>query len=333
MALQESVPEQVAKVLENIYYDVSHPASYGGVLKLAKASNVPIKNVKNWLASQDAYTLHKPVRIHFKRRKVLAFGIGELMQCDLVDMSKLAKYNRGVRYILTAIDVFSKKGYAVPLKRKNASSVLEGFKKLLKEAKLSISKLHTDRDKEFFNNKFSTFLKKKNIHHYSNHSEFKASVVERFNRTLKNKLYRIFTHRNSYKYLDVLKSVLKSYNESTHRSTGFPPSQVRSEVEPLVFNRLYEYTDTDEYKFNIGDRVRISKARNLFSRGFLPNWSDEVFEVLVRYPTIPRTYVLIDLKKSPLKGKFYEYELQKILKQNLDFWRVEKVLKKREVPS
>lgn len=117
------------------YYNVNICEAYGGISRLSKASGVSPRNTKQWLMTQDAYTLHKSIRLKFKRRKVLAYGIGDLMQCDLVDMIKLSKYNNGVKYLLTAIDVFSKYAHAIPLKSKSADSLLDGFKKLFEEMK------------------------------------------------------------------------------------------------------------------------------------------------------------------------------------------------------
>ena len=320
--------DDIKKTLEKHYYDVENPGSFGGVERLSKASGIPLKTTKKWLLSQDTYTLHKPVRFKFTRRKVLAFGIGDLMQCDLVDMSKYSKYNRGIKYLLTCIDVFSKYAYVIPLKNKNADSMLDAFKKLFRKTKY-VANLHTDDGSEFKNKKVQRYFKQRKINHYSTFSEFKASVVERFNRTLKNKLFRIFTHTNSYKYLNVLKSVLKSYNASKHRTTGYAPEEVTPDLEPIIFEKVYGYKMATNYKFDIGDQVRISKTKRTFRKGYLPNWTDEVFCIYKRFGTIPATYVLRDLKGTNIKGRFYEQELQKILKTNREFWRVEKILKSR----
>ena len=314
--------------LEKIYYDAENPGSYGGVSRLSKAARVPLKTAQRWLSAQDAYTLHKPIRRKFQRRKVMAYGIGELLQCDLMDVSKLSKYNRGFKYILVAIDVFSKYGYAIPLKRKDAKSVLEGFQKLIKQVKV-IRNLQTDQGKEFLNRVMKSFYKQHNIHHYYTHSETKASVAERFIRTLKEKLYRIFTHKKIPRYIDVLKSVLKSYNASKHRSTGYAPIDVTPDLEPEIFEKLYGYRAKPSFKFDIDDRVRISKTKRTFHKGYLPSWSYEIFTIYKRFPTYPPTYVLKDLKDEVVGGRFYEAELQKVTKTSRDFWKVEKILKTR----
>lgn len=317
------------EILEKIYFDADNPGSYGGVSRLAKAARLPVKVAREWLMRQDAYTLHKPVRYKFKRRKVLSFGIGELIQCDLIDVSKLSKHNNGFKYILVAIDVFSKRAYAVPIKRKNADSVVEAFKKVIKQAK-NVVNIQSDAGKEFLNRKVTALFKQHNINHYYTYSQNKSAIAERFIRTLKEKLYRIFTHTRSYRYIDVLESVLKSYNASKHRSTGYAPIDVTPDLEPIIFKRLYGRDKDSAFKFEVNDRVRISKARRTFHKGYLPNWTDEVFVIYKRYPTDPPTYLLKDLKELHIKGRFYEPELQKVAKTSRDYWKIEKILRTRK---
>lgn len=324
--------EDVKTKFEKIYYDIENPASYGGVSKLAKAASTSTHKAKEWLMTQDTYTLHKPVRFKFPRRKILSYGIGELMQCDLVDMSKFSKHNGGNKYLLTAIDVFSKLAYAIPLRDKKADTLVVALEKLL-ELSGPVSKIQTDKGGEFYNKRVKDFFKKHNIHHYSSYSENKAAVVERFNRTLKNKLYRMFTHRGTLKYVDVLPSVIKSYNDSVHRSIGIAPSKVTPKLERGIFKKLYGYATDVKFKFDVGEQVRISKAKRVFRRGYLPNWTDEVFTVYKRYSSVPPTYLLSDLKQNVVSGRFYEHELQKVLKRSEDYWRVEKILKTRGTGS
>lgn len=321
---------RLRKDLEKIYYNVKHPAALGGVAKLAKAGKVSYNQAKDFLLTQDTYTLHKPLRHNFNRRKVISYGIGELLQCDLLDLTNYSKYNKNHKFLLTAIDVFSKKGYAIPIKNKSANEVLEALKKLFKKAR-PIIHIQTDEGKEFYNSKVQNFFKENKIHHYSSKSELKASVVERFNRTLRGRLFRLFTYKKAYKYIHFLPALLKSYNDSVHRSTGFAPNQVTRELEPIIFEKLYGYTTEPLYKFKEEDYVRISKAKKIFRQGYLPSWTEEIFVVHKRFATTPPTYLVRDLKHEILKGRFYEEELQKVIKADHDFWNVETVLKTKGV--
>lgn len=172
----------------------------------------------------------------------------------------------------------SKYAYAIPLKRKNATSVLGALKTVFKKLG-TVKHIQSDKGREFWNSPCQRFFAQKGVNHYSSESEYKTSVVERFNRTLKNKLYRIFTYRNSFTYVDILNFVLKAYNSSVHRSTGFSPDRVTQRDESVIFERLYGYLKLVDHGYRVGDKVGISKAKKAFKIGYLPNWSEEAFEV------------------------------------------------------
>ena len=138
-------------------------------------------------------------------------------------MQPLSKYNRGNRYLLVVVDAFSKYTWVEPIiKSKTGIAVTEAFKKILKRAQT----LQTDNGKEFYNHTFQKLMKDKDIHQFFTTGDTKASMVERFNRTLKSRMYRYFTSANTYKYLNVLQALVRGYNESFHRSMGMKPSEV-----------------------------------------------------------------------------------------------------------
>ena len=134
------------------------------------------------IKSKIAHELHKPARKNFPRRRVKVLGIGDLLQADLVEMIPYAKDNNGYKYMLTLIDCFSKKAYAAPLKDKSAKHVKLAMESILPD---NVKHLQTDEGKEFFNKDFKELMKKRSITHYHTYSHVKASIVERFNRTLK----------------------------------------------------------------------------------------------------------------------------------------------------
>jgi transposase InsO family protein len=312
-------------MMETIYYDPSNPGSFGGVAPLVRQTRS--NDAKNWLSSQNAYTLHKPVRRIFPRRKTYAKGIGDLFQADLADMQNISRYNDGHRYILTCVDVFSKRAFAVPLKNKTGSSVAEAFEKIFREEAPLL--LQTDRGSEFLNANVQSVFKKYNIKHYwSLNDDIKAACVERFNRTLKTRMYRYFTHRSTNRWLDVLPQLMKAYNSSFHRTIGMAPDDVTTANEAQIVKRMYPSGNEPQFKYNVGDKVRISKYKNLFEQGYLANWTDEIFVIAIRHPTKPATYGLTDLLGEDIKGKFYEQELQMITKSD-DVYIVEKILKTR----
>ena len=218
------------------YYDPKRVGSYGGVAALRKV--VPKQDVERWLSKQDAYILHKPVRRRFKRRCVVVGGPNQQWQADLVDMSRLKKVNNGITFILTVIDVFSKLAWCVPLKNKSAATLVAAFTQLLGIGEPNT--LQTDKGTEFLNRPLQKLLKEHGVHHFVTHNEeTKASIVERFNRTLKTRMWRYFTKHQSVRYIDVLHAFMRSYNNTYHRSIGMAPSEVTSANQETVWQRLY----------------------------------------------------------------------------------------------
>lgn len=314
--------------METVYYEPSKPGSYGGVRPLLRYSGMPVKSVKGWLETQDAYTLHKPLIKKFPRRKTFAKGIDDLFQADLADMRNLAAYNDGYSYILTCIDVFSRYAFAIPVKDKRGLTVSTAFEKIFVERVPNM--LQTDRGLEFLNVQVQNVFRKHGIRHYfSLNDDIKAALIERFNRTLKTRLYRYMTHHYTNRWIDALNDVRDSYNRSHHRSIGIAPIEVLPHNEDEIARRLYPPKPPLKYKYKVGDRIRIAKYKHVFQKGYLPNWTDEIFEVADRYPTYPVTYGLKDLTGEDIKGKFYEQEIQKVIKTD-DIYTVEKVLKTRK---
>ena len=257
--------------------------------------------------------------------------IDEQWQMDLADMQSLKDYNDGYRYLLVFIDVFSKYAWIVPIKSKTGPALVEAFKVILSSGRKP-HKIMTDQGTEFFNKSLQTLLKNEDIELFNTLNETKASIVERVIRTFKTKMWRYFTAKKTMRYLDMLPDLVYSYNHSEHCSIGRPPALVNSENEDEVFHTLYhnvlDNVQPVKYKFKIGDQVRISKIKRKFEKGYLPNYSKEIFTVSKKVPRNPAVYKLRDYDGEELKGTFYDKELQKVIKHD-DMYEVEKILKKR----
>ncbi len=191
--------------------------------------------VADWLATQDTYTLHKPVCYNFGRRKVIVGGIDHQWQADLADLSSIKKHNQGYCFLLTCIDIFSKYAWVVPLFKKSGPSLTAAFTSIFEESRQPAT-LQTDQGTEFKNQKVQQLLKERNIHFFTTYNvETKASVVERFNRTIKARMWCYFTENNTLTYTDILPSLVDAYNHSYHRSIGMTPAQVTAKNEELVW--------------------------------------------------------------------------------------------------
>ena len=242
-------------------------------------------------------------------------------------MQKLSKWNRGYKYLLMVLDLFSKYGWIVPLRTKTGLEVAKAFESLLVKNKPKM--LWVDKGKEYYNKNVLDLLAKDKIKVYSTENEEKSSVCERWNRTIKDKMYKRFTMQNNTVYVDILPKILASYNNSRHRSIGMTPIQARKpENYGKVYFNLYGDLARDNRKpeFRVGDRVRISKYKRVtFDKGYTPNWTEEVFIIDEIRFTNPITYKIKDLNGEVIKGSFYREELQKT---DQEVYRIEKIIRK-----
>ena len=277
--------------------------------------------------------LHAPARRNFPRRPVVTRGYDDLWQADLVEMRAYATRNRGHNYILTIIDTFSKYAWAVPVKTKSGRDVTEAFATVLRRSGRCPRNLQTDMGKEFYNVEFQRVTKTRGIKHYSTYSVMKASIVEHFNRTLKNLMWKQFSLNASYRWLDLLPTLVHTYNHRKHRTINARPVDVTSAIRlPFVVSSSSSSLDIDQRrrkhaKFHVGDKVRVSKFKTIFEKGYTPNWSTEVFEITAVQRTRPVTYILRDSAGEPISGGFYEHELHSVANPNV--YLIEKIIRRK----
>jgi len=244
---------------------------------------------------------------------VYSTGVDKIWAADLVDMKALSKYNSGMKYLLMVIDVYSRYGWIVPLKNKDAKSVAQAFKDIFKSGRKP-EKLWVDKGAEFYNAE----VKKLGMELYSTENEEKSMVVERWNRTIKERMFKYFNSNSTMKYVDILEGLVNEYNNTVHSSTGVTPNQSPTKV--------IEEIHVAKPKFKVGDRVRITRKKGTFEKGYTPNWTEEVFTISEVKHTVPPTYKIVDYNDSEIKGTFYEQELQKTVQE---VYRIEKVIRKK----
>ena len=315
--------------LTELYYSAEDTGSYGGVERLYRRAvedvvpHITRNAVSNFLSRQRAYTLHKPARQHFARNRIYVGKIDKQWQADLTDMVGLQRENNGNRYILTVIDVFSKLAWLVPVKSKDGKSVRNAFKSVLTSADpRKPDRLQTDKGKEFFNRDFTGLMTQYGIHHFASESDQKAAVVERFNRTLKTRIWTYLSAKRTKKWVDALPAILNSYNGSYHRSIGMAPNKVTIDDDDRIWTRLYGDGDTYLKRLrNVKDgaKVRISRVKGVFDKGYMPNWSREQFTVTSMVPQGDKrvrnswpVYTLNDDGGEELSGKWYPEQIQQI---------------------
>lgn len=329
-------------VLRSIFYDVRNPAGFSSINKLHAAASqvlpgISINDVNQWLRGETTYTLHRNSRRYFKRNPVISHCIGEWCQSDVVDVQAYAKYNEGNRYLLTFIDVFSKKATAKPMKTKAMNEVASCLDEILSE--FICFNLLTDRGLEFKNRAVQKIMDKYGTRLRFSHNEaIKACVAERFNRTLRGKMHKYFTSKGTRKYIDILDDLIYSYNHSHHRSIKMRPVDVTAETSSDVFRNLYgvdnersflEQGPTDPARFKIGDVVRRRYYLPPLEHSYFPTFTDMTFTVSSVILDHPRhMYRLRDWEGSELPQKFYAEDLLRVSGDVK--YRIEKVLKRRK---
>ena len=279
------------------------------------------------IRAEIARELHKQSRKNFPTRYVELKGVDDLYQADLVEMLPFASVNKGYKYILTMINCFSKYAIAVPLKTKTAKEVVIALKPILEIHKMK--HFQTDQGKEWFNSHIQSLLKHFNINHYYTHSDKKASIVERFNRTLKGEMWKLFTVQGNFKWLQILPDIIERYNNKVHSTIGLKPVDVNKHNEEQILMRIVRSRKMKVYKqkYKVGDKVRVSLRFKQLSKGYWPRWSNEVYTVSKVQPTNPPTYILKDSKGEVLKGGFYQEELSKT--KFSDTYLVQKVIRRK----
>ena len=356
------------KYLASIYYDVNHPGSYAGPdkLYLAVKSEGKFKigkyRIRKWLQDQESYSLTRGARRKFPRNRVIVDGVDSQWDIDLADMSQISKENDSYKYVLVAIDIFSRYVWCQPLKTKEAVEVVKALTRILNQGRRP-KVIRSDKGRELRNKKVFDYLKTIGVHHFVTQNDPKANYVERVIKTLKHKLFRYLMKKRTKRYIDVLDDVVRSYNSTVHRSLGRSPSSVNKETENE--NRLEQYllrthkgkthpehtkskqkltkthkgdsnqTQTkiklkNRYKYKIGQVVRISHVRGIFDREYSQKWTGELFKVKTRYKRedIP-VYTLKDWSGEEIEGTFYASELQSVNVDDTTEYFIEQILQKR----
>ena len=238
------------------------------------------------------------------------------------------------------IDVFSKFVWLRPLKSKTGSSVADAFSIIFETSLRSPGRLTSDKGQEFNAKVVQQLMQKHDIQYTPTQNETKASVSERAIKTIKTKLYCYFTYTEDYDYTSVLQEIARSYNHQYHRTIGTTPADVKDanaeEVRLSTYfsrraeDKKYPPVKNKRFKFKLGDHVRISHLKTVFTRAYDETYTGEIFKIARRYVrgTIP-VYRLQSLLNEDIKGTFYESELQKIDYDPDQPFKIDKIIKTR----
>ena len=328
-------------ILQKHYFDPKHPIAYAGVDKIyrwfrQKGYKLTRTKIKNWLLNQEDYAIHKQPRRHFTRRRVISPYPGYMVDADLADYSLYAKQNDDFKYFLLCIDVFSRFVWVQALRTKTSKEMIEAFERL---KTMQCDHIRTDKGKEFTSGIIGKWFKSNRMNHYVTQNETKANYAERATKTIKKKLARYMSFKQTHRWVAILDDVVYSYNHSHHRSIQMTPAQVTKKDVNRLWTLQYEPKVTLKkrrnikrvsiFKFKLGDLVRISALKRTFEREYDEKFTRELFVITGRKMTqgIP-VYTLKDYEGEEIVGSFYEKELVKAFIS--DVYKIEKVIRKKK---
>ena len=278
-----------------------------------------------------AKELHKPVRNKFPTRRVFAKAKDSTWGIDLADMGTWKTENDGYSFILVIIDVFTRWADARPLKGKSADEVLKALLSICNESKRMPRALWADEGKEFQNSKMEIWRKTNNIDLYHTYGPHKSVIIERFQRTLKTKMWTELTSLNTHSWVPLLPELIAEYNNTIHRTLKMSPDKASLFPKKAATNWDEQKSAADKVpaviKFNVDDWVRLSRVKNTFEKGYDEKWTREIYQIIKVLPTTPATYLLREYDGSPVSGSFYNEELQKV--KYPDTFLIENVIKER----
>ena len=336
---------QVEKYLKEIYYAPKSPGSFSSLHKLwayiktrgDKPSILTKAKVKEWLVYQDTASVYTPARVRFPRERIIVSARDQAWDADLADLGSLKQYNDGVTFILVLIDLLSRFCWLRPLQSKKGREVRDAIANVFETDGRVPQRMRTDRGRELDNKLVRELLTDNDVHYYTTFSETKANYAERVIKTIKSRLFKYMYDRQTYRYIDVLQDIASSYNNTVHTSIGMPPAEVTESNDLDLYMRVYmPYVNkiarqTPKYSFNVGDTVRIAYGKEKFSRSYNEQFSEELFTVRFRIPSIPPRYLLEDSLGENIEGSFYEKELKYVPPDDDREFKIDEVIKYRKV--
>ena len=236
----------------------------------------------------------KPPKKNYITNKTDVYYIDDILSLDILDLKDYgSENNRGYRYVLVIIDNFSKYGWTVPLKNKNAQTIKNSFENFVINSKRSPNLIESDRGKEYYNNIFQDFLNKNDIKLYSRNSSYGAVFAERFNRTIRDLLKQPVFEKGDANWIDILPTITKQYNNKVHSSNKLTPIQASlKKNEGYVYINLLDKRKKIKPKFQINDLVRVADLKRTFSKGDTTNWSYKIYKITeIINDTIPSNHI------------------------------------------
>lgn len=310
--------EQCYDHLVQNYGNIYSPVSYLGVNKLYHFYNklVPINLIKKYLSTNESYTLMSEERKSKIFDETWAIRPNDVYQFDLVDVTEMSPQNDGVKYLVCAIDCFSRVAHVEAVDNKDASQVSRAMLEIIYRFGYKPNVTAMDRGTEFNNTVVKSMLRKMKIKAIFAIGNYKCSMVERFQRTLERLIYAFITRNQNLRYISNLQELLRNYNSSYHRALGMDPfSAEKLENKRDVIRHTLKYRSKQRIKklpatFAVGDVVRISYKKSPFHRSYNNQRTEQRYVVnSVCTKHVVPCYFLANQKGDVMADRFYQHEL------------------------
>ena len=287
--------------LDKLYTDLNSVPSYSA-------------KINDFLRQNAVHSVHKRiVKKIFPRRRIIARFPNDIWMGDLIEYPQYKFNNRQYVYILVLIDCFTKKVFIAPMKDKSMKWSVAAFESIFSQLDEFPTHLVTDGGLEFFNSDVRKLFINYDINHYKipTKTKWKASIVERVNRTIKSRLQKYFYKTKTKNWIDIIEKVVRNYNNTPHSSTGVAPNQVTESNRKQVYKRLYPDLGLRTVcKLKEGDRVRKILNKDIYEKGYTRNWSEEIYIIEnIKQSNGVCYYYLKDHANNSLPGIYYYYQL------------------------
>lgn len=331
--------EDFKNSFEDVYTTPGHPLMHAGINTIYRYYNktVPRSEIEKALSKIYSYTIYKETK-EGRRNHYAIFSKRQQIQLDLADVRTLSEHNNGMQYLFCAIDVFTKLAWCKPLKDKVTSTIMIALKECLDFFNRPRT-FFCDKGSEFISRTFQEYCRKKKIKILYAENQTKACIVERWIRTFKRIMFTFLKQKNTFHYLDHINLLLKTYNSRYHRSIGMSPIKAEQSSSQKIlrdaarYKLLAQKKKTRKPRYTVGDKVRLKRLKNLFTRSYHDQFTEEIFVVhgvSKKRPIV--TYIIKDLADEVISGEFYGFELSQVYALP-DYYPIEKVIRRRKTKS
>jgi len=277
------------------------------------------ERVKQALSTLPAYTIHHPRRKRFVTHFYNIASFYRLFEVDLCDVQSLSQDNDGVRFLLVGVEGASRRIFVETCVNKEGATVASAMRKMLSSMPKMIQVCRSDKGSEFKSHPFRALLTENDIHQQFATNESKCALAERAIAKVMGRVYRYLTYSSDKRYVDALPALVEGLNRTPHAHTRVPALEFDPDRD---LYRVWEATVLKnapvlgaarkkhmDYKFALGDRVRITRFYDPLRKGFWGYFTPEYFTIVARHPGPPRTYEVQDILGRPIGGQFHEQEM------------------------